>query len=534
MHSIEQTSKSYVTDSICKWNLIDEKFHHLYETVNDGVIFVDCDETVRNVNSKVLDIFKCKREEIIGKNFIAFVSLFSLPSKKIMSLFECDESNHRSLTIEWNIENGNGKKTLLKVHKTQIKQGNNLIGYFVVLQDITEHNKIYETVTRKEEGYQRLLENLSEIIVEMDLQGNITYINNQGLKLFGFEAEDMAGKNIMEFIHSDDSCRCLKFIDDSIKTGSQFSFEFRVRVKDGSLKYIEANKCILIKTPAGNNIIMTICDKPEPLHNNKQLDKQQDLADFYIDKLCHGLNNCNKEIKSAYELLLSKLESLEEHIYISNISQHVRNQAEEIMPPIDLLSDPAELLNDYKKYIQISMTQATKSACLISNIKKVLRLYRCELELYERDATEIISNSINRIKSIYTDHKITISLPESKSKVMIKGDDLLMDVFDHILCCTINNEDNSEIFIDVSITLTENKKFWKFEFKNNGVKNSEDIDIDNINKSIVSVKQNPKLNESILVVNELVKLNGGELKVEDNIVNGCSMGSNYVLMLPRG
>ncbi len=64
-------------------------------------------------------------------------------------------------------------------------------------QNITEivnlQRKYQETASR----YENLLENANSIILNMDLSGNILFINQFGLNFFGFSREELIGKNVV-------------------------------------------------------------------------------------------------------------------------------------------------------------------------------------------------------------------------------------------------------------------------------------------------------------------------------------------------
>ena len=64
-----------------------------------------------------------------------------------------------------------------------------------------------------EKRYSFLVNNILDIIIEIDLNGIITYVSPQINDVFGHQVEELIGLNVFDFIHSDD----LVYISDIIE-----------------------------------------------------------------------------------------------------------------------------------------------------------------------------------------------------------------------------------------------------------------------------------------------------------------------------
>ena len=62
-------------------------------------------------------------------------------------------------------------------------------GYLVQIQDVTEREKIEERLKENEKKYRELVENANSIILKMDKNGHITFVNEFAEKFFGFKKE---------------------------------------------------------------------------------------------------------------------------------------------------------------------------------------------------------------------------------------------------------------------------------------------------------------------------------------------------------
>jgi PAS domain S-box-containing protein len=72
-------------------------------------------------------------------------------------------------------------------------------GLSVFVKDISERKKAEETLRESEEKYRNLFESAMDAIVTLDLKGSITAVNSSVLR-FGYEKEDLVGKNILDFV----------------------------------------------------------------------------------------------------------------------------------------------------------------------------------------------------------------------------------------------------------------------------------------------------------------------------------------------
>ena len=95
-----------------------------------------------------------------------------------------------------------------------------------------------------EEKYRFITENVNDVISVFDKNLNLIYINDAVQRLSGFSKEEVLGRKSQEFMHPDDISRTIKIFQEALKTGEGFG-EFRLRCKDGSYVWLEANAKII-------------------------------------------------------------------------------------------------------------------------------------------------------------------------------------------------------------------------------------------------------------------------------------------------
>ena len=72
--------------------------------------------------------------------------------------------------------------------------------FFAIVQDITSHKAMENALRDSERQTKRLLENLESAIVVHAADGSITYMNAAAQRFFGFDAGQMQGRNVPDFL----------------------------------------------------------------------------------------------------------------------------------------------------------------------------------------------------------------------------------------------------------------------------------------------------------------------------------------------
>lgn len=91
------------------------------------------------------------------------------------------------------------------------------------------------------QGFKSLIENSPDAISLIDAQGEILYGSASTTRVFGFQPEELVGRNCLELIHPDDrdnSSRALREVLD--KPPGPVQWDARVRHKDGSYSWVES------------------------------------------------------------------------------------------------------------------------------------------------------------------------------------------------------------------------------------------------------------------------------------------------------
>ncbi len=167
-------------------------------------------------------IFECAKQVKILDVNNATVQLYHATSKEDLlenlgKLF-CEESNTGVIDEILHIAEGNydfegetvnqtldGQKININLHWT-VAPGfeETLARVNISIVDITERKRDEEAIRISEERYRSLVENQTAIISRMDLQGNLTFVNDEFCRVFGKKSEEFLGTQTPLMVHKDD------------------------------------------------------------------------------------------------------------------------------------------------------------------------------------------------------------------------------------------------------------------------------------------------------------------------------------------
>jgi diguanylate cyclase (GGDEF)-like protein/PAS domain S-box-containing protein len=142
--------------------------------------------------------------------------------------------------------------------------------------DITERKRMEEKLQFEEQRFRTFVEHSSDIIVLINLEGIITYINPAVERVLGFKPEERIGAKGFELVHPDD----MKFLVDSFNTLSRdtnspvVQGEMYLRHKDGSWRTLEAVGSNLVN----KNVVEAIIVNYRDITERKQAESQREAA----------------------------------------------------------------------------------------------------------------------------------------------------------------------------------------------------------------------------------------------------------------
>jgi PAS domain S-box-containing protein len=116
----------------------------------------------------------------------------------------------------------------------------------VSISNITERKQAEEALRRSEERYRTTLEEMEDSYFEVDLAGNLTFVNNSVCRDLGYSMEELIGMSYKGFTVEDDIESVFRVFNEVYRTGvPNKGFPWKTTRKDGSHGFAETSISLL-------------------------------------------------------------------------------------------------------------------------------------------------------------------------------------------------------------------------------------------------------------------------------------------------
>lgn len=357
------------------------------------------------------------------------------------------------------------------------------------------------------EKFNRIINNIVDIITEVDLKGYFTYASPQIYDILGYTSEEIVGLNGLKLIHPNDLPKTLDKMKETINSGETMTMDYRTQHKDGHYVYISA-KGGIIREKGNVKFLAVLRDVSKQKAMEEKLIKSEEKyreaferTEIYKDLFAHDISNILQNIKSSIGLM--------------SIWQDKPDQ---------------EMINEV---IQIMNNQIIRGAKLISNIRRLSQITE-KSELMENiKPIDKLNEAIRFLKKSYHKKQIVIKVESQINDMYIKANALLLDVYENIMINAVKYNENPiiEILIRISKLKENDIDYIKFEFVDNGIGISDSIKEGIFNGTTKREDRSKGMGLGLILVRRIIQSFNGKIWVEDNVKGDPSKGSNFIIQL---
>lgn len=234
-----------------------------------------------------------KPDELIGKPAFDFIhpddkkKLRQIAKKYVVSKGKKIFTGRDEIvteTLEFRIKDKSGKWRYLE--STANIVGNELL---FVSRDVTERKQMMDIIRENEEKYRTIFENVNDEIIYVDKYGKVIDVNPRIKDIFGYEPEDVIGKNFTKlgWFKIRELPKVIKLFKNALKGNIIDLFELEVKHKDGHIIPVEISTKPVIK----NNKIVGFLSIVRDVSERKKAQEEIKYLKEYNEKVLESNPN---------------------------------------------------------------------------------------------------------------------------------------------------------------------------------------------------------------------------------------------------
>ncbi len=226
----------------------ERKFRLLFESANDAIFlmkenrFIEC-------NKKTLEMFGCKREDIIGETPVMFSPERQpdgeLSEKKANANINAAFQG-KPERFEWLHTKLDGTPFYAEVNLNVFSlKGENYLQ--AIVRDISERKKAEESLRESEKRYKTLIHNIHDVVFQLSPLGYIQYVSPKVEELYGYKIQDLIGKHLKKTTPLNEVPKALDALKRFLSREEIKNFEINQLDNEGRIFFTEINATLVKK-----------------------------------------------------------------------------------------------------------------------------------------------------------------------------------------------------------------------------------------------------------------------------------------------
>lgn len=220
----------------------EERIHSITNSAHEAIMMMDNNGGISYWNPAAERILGYTKEESIGKNLHKLITPERFLSAHLAAFPEFQKTgqgNAIGKTLELVARRKDGREidVALSLSAVKIKGAWHAIG---ILQDIAERKKMEAELRESEEKYRTILEGMDDVYFELDIKGNITFVNPSSCKMSGYSEEELLGMSFKKISTPGDIEKVIQYFGEIFltdKTGKPFLWN--LEKKNGEQGFFE-------------------------------------------------------------------------------------------------------------------------------------------------------------------------------------------------------------------------------------------------------------------------------------------------------
>jgi diguanylate cyclase (GGDEF)-like protein/PAS domain S-box-containing protein len=253
-----------------------ESYQNLFNAVSEGIILHDSGVIV-DANHSSLTLLghdQRRKSEVIGMSVLHMLAKESHETAIAILDYTRENPNLMIGPVELVVKKNDGSYVDVEIFtKPYIHRGRSV--RLVSARDITERKRTEAALRKSEERYRELFDNANDMVITIDLKGNITSVNKMAEEITGHSVEDAIGKNVSCLLRPDHLKKARKMIESKIRGETRTVYDLDIISKDGRVTPSEISSNLMFQSGQPVGVQAFVRDITE---RNKMLDKLRKMS----------------------------------------------------------------------------------------------------------------------------------------------------------------------------------------------------------------------------------------------------------------
>jgi len=216
---------------------VQREFRTLFEQLPTPIVAFDAQRNIIDVNPAAIDVSGFEsREAVVGRKLGEFLQNTQEPS--VVEAFEQalrgQIARHRVHAVA-----ADGRDLVFEAIDVPMYSEENVVGVYSLLENITPLTRTTDELGQERLRFQLLFEHNPAVVLAVDMQQRIIDMNPAGLRVGGYDLEEIRGHNVGEFVPPSQRDTLRRYVTQALK-GETVSFPIDAYSADGRIIQYEA------------------------------------------------------------------------------------------------------------------------------------------------------------------------------------------------------------------------------------------------------------------------------------------------------
>lgn len=271
--------------------------------------------------------------------------------------------------------------------KVLFGEGNVPLRMLGTMMDITDRKESELALKTSEGKFRTLADSMPQFVWTADPQGSITYFNRSLLDYSGFSAEEIERDGWLSLVHPDDLAESVRLWIESIREGTEYLFEHRLKRADGEYRWYQ---CRAVPQHSADGTIEMWVGTSLDIHDSR----------LFIDQLETKVQERTRQLQVANNELVRTNMELAQFAYVASHDLQEPLRKIQTFSTRILETEKDNLSDRGKDYFNRMQASSTRMQQLIVDLLAFSRANVAEKHLERADLNQVLQNVKDQLGDI--------------------------------------------------------------------------------------------------------------------------------------